>query len=93
METAIRLDKWLFFCRFFKSRSLAASAVEGGGVRLNGHVAVKPAHGVKPGDRISFPAGPYIRTVEVLTPGTRRGPAPEAQSLYRDLARERAADE
>jgi len=87
-----RLDKWLFFCRFFKSRSLAANVVEGGGVRLNGRVEVKPAHAVKPGDRVAFPAGPYIRTVEVLAPGTRRGPAPEAQGLYREVGFERAVD-
>lgn len=88
-----RLDKWLFFCRFFKSRSLAANVVEGGGVRLNGLAVAKPAHGVRPGDRVTFPAGPYLRTVEMLAPGTRRGPAPEAQRLYRDLGRERAPDE
>lgn len=93
MEASIRLDKWLFFCRFFKSRSLAANVVESGGVHLNGHAATKPAHGVKPGDRVSFPAGPYIRTVEVLALGTRRGPAPEAQGLYRDLGTERASEE
>ncbi|KIL97965.1 Ribosome-associated heat shock protein implicated in the recycling of the 50S subunit [Paramagnetospirillum magnetotacticum MS-1] len=93
METSIRLDKWLFFCRFFKSRALAANVVESGAVRLNGAPVTKPAHGVRPGDRVAFPAGPYIRTVEVLAPGTRRGPAPEAQGLYRDLGKERAPEE
>ena len=93
MESSIRLDKWLFFCRFFKSRSLAANEVESGRVRLNGHPVTKPAHGIKPGDRISFPAGPYVLTIEVLAPGTRRGPAPEAQGLYRELGRERAPEE
>ncbi|BAE53251.1 RNA-binding S4 domain-containing protein [Paramagnetospirillum magneticum] len=93
METSIRLDKWLFFCRFFKSRSLAANVVESGGVRLNGLPVAKPAHAVKPGDRVSFPAGPYLRTVEVVALGTRRGPALEAQGLYRDLGKERAPEE
>jgi ribosome-associated heat shock protein Hsp15 len=93
MDKAIRIDKWLFFCRFFKSRALAANVVEGGEVRLDGHAVTKPAHAVKPGDRVSFPAGPYIRTVEVLAPGTRRGPAPEAQGLYRDLGKELAPEE
>ncbi|CUW37809.1 Ribosome-associated heat shock protein implicated in the recycling of the 50S subunit [Magnetospirillum sp. XM-1] len=91
--TAQRLDKWLFFCRFFKSRALAANVVESGGVRLNGQSVAKPAHAVKPGDRLSFPAGPYTRTVEVVAPGTRRGPAPEAQGLYRDLGKERTPEE
>lgn len=92
MENSIRLDKWLFFCRFFKSRAMAANVVESGAVRLNGHAVTKPAHAVKPGDRVAFPAGPYLRTVEVLALGTRRGPAPEAQGLYRDLGKERAED-
>ena len=93
MGEAQRLDKWLFFCRFFKSRSLAANVVEGGGVRLNGIAVTKPAHGITPGDRISFPSGPYVRSVEVLAPGIRRGPAPEARTLYRELGRELAPEE
>jgi ribosome-associated heat shock protein Hsp15 len=88
-----RLDKWLFFCRFFKSRSLAANVVEAGGVALNGAPCAKPAHAVRPGDVVAFPAGPYLRTVKVLAPGQRRGPAPEARTLYQDLGRERAPEE
>jgi ribosome-associated heat shock protein Hsp15 len=92
MENAIRLDKWLFFCRFFKSRALAANVVETGGVSINGLIVAKPAHGVKPGDTVTFPTGPYVRTVSVVALGTRRGPAPEAQALYRDLGKVRAED-
>lgn len=88
-----RLDRWLFFCRFFKSRSLAANVVEGGGVTLNGACCAKPAHAVRPGDVVAFPAGPYIRTVKVLEPGQRRGPAPEARLLYQDLGKARAPEE
>ncbi len=93
MDGGQRLDKWLFFCRFFKSRALAANVVESGEACLNGHAVTKPAHTVRPGDRVRFPAGPYVRTVEVLAPGTRRGPAAEARGLYRDLGKERAPDE
>lgn len=91
-EGAQRLDKWLFFSRLFKSRALAAKAVEGGDVTINGRPAAKPSQNVRPGDVLTFSAGPYLRTVEVLAPGTRRGPAPEAQALYRDLGKVRGPD-
>ena len=93
MTGTLRLDKWLFFCRFFKSRALAAGVVEGGLVHLNGSVTTKPAHGIKPGDEIIFPAGPYLRRVRILDLGTRRGPASEAQALYQDLEKWRPPDE
>lgn len=81
----IRLDKWLWQARFFKSRSLSAAAVEQGGVRVNGQRVAKPAHGLRPGDVLTFAQGGRIRLVRMRHPGDRRGPAPEAQALYDDL--------
>ncbi|MGE5546688.1 MAG: RNA-binding S4 domain-containing protein [Solirubrobacterales bacterium] len=83
--TSLRIDKWLWFARFFKTRSLAASVVEAGEVRLNGVVVVKAAQGVRAGDELVFPTGKRWRRVTVLALGERRGPAPEAQALYREL--------
>ena len=80
----IRLDKWLWHARFFKTRSLAARVVASGAVRLNGNRVGKPAALVRPGDALTFPQGDRIRVVVILAPGTRRGPAPEAQALYED---------
>jgi ribosome-associated heat shock protein Hsp15 len=81
----IRIDKWLWHARFFKSRSLAAGAVQAGAVRLNGTHCQKPGHPVGPGDVLTFAAGSRIRVVRVLAPGLRRGPAAEAATLYHDL--------
>jgi ribosome-associated heat shock protein Hsp15 len=81
----IRLDKWLWHARFFKSRSLAAAACTGP-MRLNGQRVAKPAQTVRPGDVLTFAQGSAVRVVRVLAPGTRRGPATEAQTLYEDLA-------
>ena len=82
---AIRLDKWLWQARFFKSRSLSAGLVEQGGVRVNGQRIVKPAHALRAGDVLTFAQGAQIRVVRVRAPGARRGPAAEAQALYDDL--------
>lgn len=82
MADSLRIDKWLFFARFFKSRSLAASVVERGGVSLNGHAIAKSAQGVKPGDVLVFPTGPKLWRVRVLGLDDRRRPAPEARLLY-----------
>ncbi|SLN32477.1 RNA-binding S4 domain-containing protein [Oceanibacterium hippocampi] len=85
-EQALRIDRWLWFARFFKSRSLAAKMVEGRKLRLNRVVVTKSATGVRPGDVLTFPQGPHIRTVKIVALGSRRGPATEAQTLYEDLA-------
>ncbi len=82
----IRLDKWLWQARFFKTRSLAARAVAQGRVRLNAARVDKPAQAVGAGDALTFAQGNRIRVVRVLALGTRRGPAAEAQALYEDLA-------
>ncbi|WP_245902647.1 RNA-binding S4 domain-containing protein [Pararhodobacter marinus] len=84
-EGPIRLDKWLWHARFFKSRSLAAAAV-GGPMRLNGQPVSKPSTAVKPSDVLTFVQGRQVRVVRVRAPGLRRGPAPEAQALYDDLS-------
>ncbi len=81
---AIRLDKWLFFARFFKTRSLAAKIVAQGGVRVNGARVSKPALAIRAGDLLTFEQGRQVRVVAVLDCGERRGPAAEAAGLYED---------
>jgi len=81
----VRLDKWLWFARFFKTRSLVQAVIGASEVRLNGRVVTKPAQGVAPGDELIFPTGKRRRRVVVLAPAERRGPAPEAQALYTEL--------
>jgi ribosome-associated heat shock protein Hsp15 len=82
----IRLDRWLWHARFFRSRSLAAAAVTKGWMRLNSRVVAKPAQPVRTGDVLTFALGRRIVVVRVLAPGARRGPAPEARALYEDLS-------
>lgn len=80
-----RIDKWLWHARFFKTRTLAAKVVEGGHCRINRERVRKPGHAVKPGDVLTFAQGHDIRVIEVSALGERRGPAPEARQLYKDL--------
>ena len=91
MPPTIRIDKWLWQARFFKTRTLAATLVSAGKLRLNGAHQSKPAKAVGPGDVLTFPQGDQIRVVKVLACGHRRGPAPEAQSLYEDMTPPAAA--
>jgi len=84
-RTTIRIDKWLWYARFFKTRALATKLVSGAHVRVNSEKVSKPAHGVGQGDTLTFPQGDTIRVVRVIDCGNRRGPAPEAQALYDDL--------
>jgi ribosome-associated heat shock protein Hsp15 len=86
VQPKLRLDKWLFHARFFKSRDLARDCVESGHLRLNAQRCQKPGHGVAVGDVLTFPHGHQIRVVRVLALAARRGPATEAQALYCDLA-------
>lgn len=81
----LRLDKWLWFARFVKTRSLASRLVVDGRMRINGAPTQKAHYSVKPGDVLTFALGPHIRIIKVVKLGVRRGPAPEAQSLYEDL--------
>ncbi|MFT6675965.1 MAG: ribosome-associated heat shock protein Hsp15 [Sulfitobacter sp.] len=82
----LRVDKWLWQARFFKTRSLAAARVQEGGIRINGETSKKPASSVSPGDVLTFAQGDHIRVIQIDALGTRRGPAPEAQELYTDLS-------
>ena len=84
-DGALRLDKWLWFARFVKTRSLATKLVVDGRMRINGAPTQKAHYAVKVGDVLTFPLGPHIRVIKVLTLGSRRGPATEAQLLYEDL--------
>lgn len=86
-ETAerLRVDKWLWHARFFKSRTLAAKSVGAGHVRVNRKVVRKPNFMVQPGDILTFALGPHIRVIELVALGERRGPATEARTLYADL--------
>ena len=91
-EPALRLDKWLWYARFFKSRSAASRICAAGRLRLGGAVINKAHHLVRPGDVLTFPQGRAIRVVKVLALATRRGPAPEARQLYEDLKPPSPAD-
>ncbi|MGI3209556.1 RNA-binding S4 domain-containing protein [Roseovarius tibetensis] len=83
---SLRLDKWLWHARFFKTRTLAARQVSAGHVRVNGKRVSKPAHMVGPQDVLTFAQGDAVKVVRVVEIGSRRGPAPEAQALYDDLS-------
>lgn len=80
----LRLDKWLWFARVVKSRTLAAGLVEDGKVRVNRERTTKPSQSVRIGDVLTIAVGPGVRVLEVTAIGTRRGPAREAQTLYVD---------
>ena len=84
-EARLRVDKWLWYARFFKTRGLATKACAGGQLRLNGTAVAKSHTQVKAGDVLTFAQGHHIRVVRVVELGTRRGPAPEARQLYEDL--------
>ena len=88
----MRLDKWLWAARFFKTRSLAQKAVAGGRVQLNGD-RTKPAHEVKAGDRVDVRVGDWRWEIKVRALSERRGPAEEARKLYDETAESRAERE
>lgn len=87
---SIRVDKWLWHARFFKSRSLAAGVVSAGKVRVNGTPVSKPSRSVTAGDVLTFPKERDVKVVKILGCGVRRGPAVEAQALYDDMSPEPA---
>lgn len=91
-DKPVRLDKWLWAARFYKTRAVAAAAVAGGKVQING-VRVKPAKPVKIGDRLVVRTGPYEWTVTVAAVSEKRGPASEAQTLYNESEESRLARE
>ena len=80
-----RIDKFLWFARFFKSRTIAAAVVADGRVRINGARCEKPSATIKAGDVLTFPTGALVRVIKVVGGGERRGPATEARMLYEDM--------
>jgi ribosome-associated heat shock protein Hsp15 len=82
-DSAVRIDKWLWAARFFKTRVLAALAVTGGKVKVNGE-RVKAARVIRPGDAVRIHIGPYEYDVRVRALSARRGPAPQAALLYEE---------
>lgn len=81
----LRVDKWLWQARFFKTRSLAAALAESGHLRVNGQKTARASREVGPGDVLTFPQGRIIRLIRITGTGVRRGPSSEAQTLFIDL--------
>jgi ribosome-associated heat shock protein Hsp15 len=92
VAASLRIDKWLWAARFFKTRGLAVEAIEAGRVSVNGDRA-KPSKTVKPGDALAIRRPPFEHLVTVLAVSDRRGPAAEAQKLYEETAESRARRE
>jgi ribosome-associated heat shock protein Hsp15 len=82
---AMRLDKWLWHARFFKTRGLASRFIEKSRCRIDGRVVEKPHASVAPGMVLTFALGPAVRVVRVVALGARRGPASEARTLYEEI--------
>jgi ribosome-associated heat shock protein Hsp15 len=87
-----RFDKWLWAARFYRTRALAAAAIDAGQARLNAS-RVKPAHGVRAGDAVSLRKGAFGWAVRVVAVAERRGSAAEASRLYAEDEASRAARE
>ena len=85
MTEKIRVDTWLWYARFYKSRSLSSKAILSGKVRVNSIKIIKPASKVKIKDVLTINHVKLVRVIEVQSLGARRGPASEAQKLYKDL--------
>lgn len=88
-----RVDKWLWFTRALKTRSLASRLVLSGKVRVNGERIAKPSRTIGAGDVLTFTFNDRVRVLKVLSPGSRRGPYEEARQLYEDLSPQPAARE
>ena len=81
----LRVDKWLWAARFYKTRALAVDDIDKGRIQVNGQVA-KPSRDVKPGDLIEIRQGPVVRAIEVRALSNLRGAAPVAQALYAETS-------
>jgi ribosome-associated heat shock protein Hsp15 len=97
MESSVRLDKWLWAARFFKTRSVAREAVSGGKVHLNGNRA-KPGRTINIGDELRIQRGEDEFVITIVEPSSRRGPATVARTLYEEsdesrIRREKLAEE
>ena len=86
MTEKIRLDTWLWYARFYKSRSLSSKAILSGKLRVNSDKIIKPASKVKINDVLTINHVNMVRVIQVQSLGSRRGPASEAQQLYKDLS-------
>ncbi len=80
----MRVDKWLWHARFFKTRTLASKLAAAGNIRVNGQKQNRAAASVRAGDVLTFPLNQHIRVIEIVALSIRRGPVPEAQALYID---------
>lgn len=85
-SSKLRIDKWLWYARVLKTRTLAASCVKSGKVRVNQEKISSPSRGVSPGDVLTITLDRQIKVLEIVELGSRRGPASEAQQLYNDLS-------
>ena len=81
---AMRVDKWLWHARFFKTRTLVTRLAAAGNIRINGQKQSRASASIRIGDVLTFPLNRHIRLIEVVALSTRRGPAAEAQALYID---------
>lgn len=85
-ELVMRVDKWLWHARFFKSRAQASRLCQESRIRIDGTVITKANIAIRPGSVLTFPQARTIRVVRVLALGDRRGPPSEAQTLYQDIS-------
>lgn len=85
-EAKLRLDKWLWYTRIIKSRTLAQKLIESGAVRVNGTKTTRADHRVSEGMVLTMNVHERVRIFKILALGTRRGPAPEAATLYEDMS-------
>ena len=85
-NSKLRVDKWLWYARILKTRTLAANCVKTGKVRINQQKAASASRSIGPGDVLTVTLGQQIKVLKVLQLGARRGPASEAQLLYEDLS-------
>ena len=92
MESSVRLDKWLWAARFFKTRSVAREAVSGGKVQLNGNRA-KPGRTIETGDELRIQRGEDVFEITIAEPSSRRGPATVARTLYEESEENRTKRE
>ncbi len=84
-SASVRLDKWLWYARFFRTRGLATKLISSGKLRINGEVTSKPHRQAQIGQVLTFAQGPYIRVIRIDEIGMCRGPAAEAATLFTDL--------
>ncbi|HVT50544.1 MAG TPA: RNA-binding S4 domain-containing protein [Dongiaceae bacterium] len=85
MTDTLRVDKWLWFARFARTRTSAAKIVTEARFRVNGQPTDKAHYAIRPGDVLTFALGPHIRIIRIVALAVRRGGAPEARLLYEDL--------